>query len=472
MSQPELKLGVVRPQITFPELPYTDTRTHLQILRSNELVRRNNIDILVPHIIQEGFIVDQEHVAEMREDLQGPTGQRGPVQLRAREIDGKEVFEIIDGFHRIEAMGQMGWEKVRANVFYNMPDQVFYDARIKDTTVKSVAWPRIAEWVTKQWIESDWGKQGIRASVAYGMLAKETGVETPATNDKVPSAEPNAEGDQGEMMEWLRDRCKTWKRTSKYIADILRVVEVTDPELINQVRVAENGRGEMDKLTPSRLAAIVDALPGEKNYIYQNVLAQVVVRLRLTATDAGFLSYKLKRVVEDGITEVRLDNLVVNLATEVVRERRNRNRNVVVEETDEDAPMDNVVMSGKGGLTRAVREILSASGLAIFNRDNQGSVPIREGETRQIGDGQNGHDNGWRAETGWEAIKKRRRLQGWWEKAGYLDGPELTVMRELFGRGFTISQLEELYSISAQEAVEAIITALGKQQDALDASTS
>lgn len=143
-----------------PELPSTDMRDPLHIIRGNEIVRQNNIDVPVSGIIQEGFIVDVDHVNRMAQDLQGPMGQRSPITLRAREDSGEVVYDIVDGFHRSQSFAALGWPQARANVFYNLPDVLFYDARIKDTTVKSVSWARIAEWVTDQWKETPWAKGG------------------------------------------------------------------------------------------------------------------------------------------------------------------------------------------------------------------------------------------------------------------------------------------------------------------------
>lgn len=83
---------------------------------------------------------DAAHVKELADSIK-VSGPIAPVLVR------EETGEIIDGFHRVAAMAELGFEKVEC-IVTSCEDEEFWDLRITSATLhKAVMFARAVEWI-------------------------------------------------------------------------------------------------------------------------------------------------------------------------------------------------------------------------------------------------------------------------------------------------------------------------------------
>ncbi len=259
------------------------------ILLANIEVERLEL-IPLERVLTEEAIVDDSHASELGQSMMQKRGQLTPILARARlDERGEVVYDVIDGFHRTEGKKKNGDEKISATVVYGCTDEEMYDLRIlAASSVRSVQFPRIAQWITDSFASTRWAAQGVTVLQAYSLTANDR-TTTMWPKNKPPINKAEVE----EIKNWVVQKSRRWDRSVKSTHSILKLVSEADPELIRQVREANGGRSRSTLITPAKLSAIVEFFPGD--YSVQRVLTSISLEKRLNTNETRQLANKLKQ---------------------------------------------------------------------------------------------------------------------------------------------------------------------------------
>jgi hypothetical protein len=221
---------------------------------SGELIERRE-EILMRRISLEDKIVDEGHVAGLADSMQGPRKQLSEILVRVRRggINEDDVdYDIIDGFHRVEAANSLKWETIQAKVLYGCSDEEMYDLRIlAANSVRSVKFARLIFWMRGAWNQTPW-REKISLTQAC-VMAKE---DTSGKHLRLSSKEVE------EIKDWVRNKANLWLIPPGSLYENLSTAEFVAPALIRQVRV-KGGKQKEASLTPQKLRFIVEAFPQE-----------------------------------------------------------------------------------------------------------------------------------------------------------------------------------------------------------------
>lgn len=268
---------------------YTDAE-RLAVLETENFFKRTE-SIPVAAIVLEATIEDKLHSGELASSMALSWGQLSPITVRARDITPRGYlpqvhFDIIDGFHRLPVFPQIGLTHADAIVLYHISDEELYDLRVlAASSVKSLAYARIAVWMQQSFRKTEWAEKGLSLSQVFGLAVFDTeqsrlGLTTEETQ---------------RAKHWARDKARKWSRPVASIWDIARTAEIAAPDLLKAVRVGGGGaHSKSGELNPARLKAIVSALPGEHDL--QRVVANTVTTLNLNVGDTANLANKIAKV--------------------------------------------------------------------------------------------------------------------------------------------------------------------------------
>jgi len=153
--------------------------------------------------------VDPVHTRELADSIMG-RGQLNPVVVR------EETKEVIDGFHRVAAMKELGFNQVEC-VLTPCDDEGFWDFRIIQASLhKNVTFARAIDWIDKVFQLSPWtgrykNAQGLFHATAQGTAPKEA-------------------------MTWVEAKAKTWGLAPVTIENWLRTKEALETSLLEEVK--------------------------------------------------------------------------------------------------------------------------------------------------------------------------------------------------------------------------------------------
>lgn len=239
-------------------------------------------------VITEQALIDDSHADELGESLITGRGQLAPIVVRARlDPTGEVLYDIIDGFHRAEGLKRKGGVEIKANVLYGCSDEELYDQRIlAASSVRSVQFARIVEWITKSWETTQWSKKGLSVTQAFA--------KTVIDREKSRGVDLSSE-ELFQLKEWVRGKCKRWGRRVGGTYQILNLVSNADPDLVRQVRLSGGGKDREGKITPDRLRIVVEAFPS--NFQAQRALLRLITERRYYAEEAVELVGKAKQLI-------------------------------------------------------------------------------------------------------------------------------------------------------------------------------
>jgi len=290
MNKVETKIGqqIIKDQpLDFNSLPKNrpsspiDINIDLSILTPKELIERNirterleNIDI--EQIYIDFGIVDKSHAEELGKSMKEDRGQLMPILVRARLEEDVVRYDIIDGFHRTLGKIKEGFKGIDAKVIYSCSDQELYDLRIlAANSVKSVQFARLAQWITSSFETSGFAKH-IDVCQAFGLTINDCNRSYVASDLSPEKIE--------ELKKWVIKKSKVWERTPSAIYQDLRIISVSNPELVKIVKDANSGKERAKYLTKEKLKQIAERYPGEKNYHIQKLIVDYVIKHKLQTT--------------------------------------------------------------------------------------------------------------------------------------------------------------------------------------------
>lgn len=229
--------------------------------------------------------VDPVHVRELADSIMGK-GQLAPVIIR------EETKEVIDGFHRIAAMKELGFNQVEG-VLTPCNDEGFWDFRIIQASLhKNVTFARAVDWMDKVFELSPWKDKYKNAQVLFKQ----------ATNKVAP----------GEVIQWAEGKAKVWGLAVPTITQWLETKERLVPELLDEAK-----RGEAS-LTHYR--EIAHSLPSRPEL--QKPLAEKVAKEDLTTPQIRTVAQALKRAEDEREIQSILKQPVSRTEEQMVREAK------------------------------------------------------------------------------------------------------------------------------------------------------
>ncbi len=452
------------------ENPFTDL-SPLEIVRRNiETQRFENIPLSL--VLTEKALIDETHADELGTSMSQKRGQITPIAVRAREVQGNMVYDVIDGFHRSAGKKRRGEETIFATVVYGCSDEEMYDLRIlAASSVKSVQFPRIAEWISKTWQTSKWAERtGLTVSQAFGI----------AVNDRETSYKAKLDGEElGQLKDWVRAKCSRWGKSVAATASILRIVEDADPTLVREVRDSGGGKDRKGKITPARLKEVVTAFPGKEFYLAQRAILAFVVDKRLYTRETEMLVDMISHTIRPDMDEVAIKELLssINVANLIKQaagldtQEEEPNKTEVLEDSEE--PDDDDLRA----LEQESINNISLDLIPTANGKKPVSNKVNHGAGRKVTSFSGDKDD-------LEVLKARvADLEGalakanstlqesnglaavsdWWATAPYLTPIERASMRKVFGEYTDLVTIQDKYEIPVTQIILLIQSAFAKR---------
>lgn len=177
--------------------------------------------------------VDPVHVRELADSIK-VSGPISPVMVR------EEDHGLIDGFHRVAAMGELGFSHVPC-ILMSCDDETFWDLRIMSASLhKSIAFARAVDWVEESFKQSAWAST---YKSAYSFFV--------STRQNNASAEANA---------WITQKSQKWGLAPKTIEEWLYTKQSLSPDVLQE---ATHSRAGENDPSFTHLRTIARTLPNQ-----------------------------------------------------------------------------------------------------------------------------------------------------------------------------------------------------------------
>lgn len=397
------------------------------------------------------------------------------------------VYDVIDGFHRAEGRKRSGIAEINATVIYGCSDEEMYDLRIlAASSVRSVQFPRIAQWISKAWETTLWSRKGLTVSQAFGLVLS----DSKRSNNADLTVEEVIE-----LKEWAVAKCTRWGKTVGATYGILRVVAIADPELTRQVRTSGGGKDRTGRITPVRLQAVAECFPGEANYAAQRAILRLAVERRYYAEEIKQFVEQARIFIEPDMSEDEIYELVNGLSIiikppgsskksklteeeEVFKDDEEENEERVVEGWDELEPDEDALDEIERGLIVDEEDIFGngsrpARGRKRFNRQQEPSTretTLSEGVLAR-GDGRDIEGLRARIKDLEQALRRTRERgaentaapETWWRTVLYLTAVERSCMERILYGIENIDSVAAELKITPNQAIAAIRSAFVKR---------
>lgn len=162
--------------------------------------------------------VDPVHVRELADSIK-VSGPISPVMVR------QESYELIDGFHRVAAMQELGFTNVEC-IVTPCDDEAFWDLRIMSASLhKSVAFARAADWVEECFKVSPWAS---KYKSAYSLFA----------GSRINNLPPEANS-------WVAEKSQKWGLTPRAVEEWLYTKQSLAPEVLQEATRSDVGRNDL-----------------------------------------------------------------------------------------------------------------------------------------------------------------------------------------------------------------------------------
>lgn len=153
--------------------------------------------------------VDPVHVRELADSIK-VSGPISPVLVR------EESLELIDGFHRVAAMKELGFDSVES-IVTPCDQETFWDLRIMSATLhKAVTFARAVEWIDEAFSQSIWKE---KYSSAHSLFTQSSKREAPK-----------------DVQDWAETKAKKWGLSTGTIESWLHAKQAMAPELKEELK--------------------------------------------------------------------------------------------------------------------------------------------------------------------------------------------------------------------------------------------
>ena len=232
--------------------------------------------------------VDPVHVRELADSIMSK-GQLAPVIIR------EETKEVIDGFHRIAAMKELGFDRVEG-VLTPCDDEGFWDFRIIQASLhKNVTFARAIDWIDRVFQLSPWTE---RYKSAYTLFNSIRQGDAPK-----------------DVVDWGGTKAKVWGLAPATIENWMRTKATLEPSLLEEVK--KGG----DTLAPTdTYVELAKTLP-KRPELHKSVIEKAV-REDLSSKEVREISRALRQAEDEGEVRSILRQPVSRTEEQMVREAR------------------------------------------------------------------------------------------------------------------------------------------------------
>ena len=190
---------------------------------------RKYVSLSIDQLVSD-VAVDPLHVRELADSIK-LTGPISPVLVR------EDTSEVIDGFHRVAAMHELGFSTVEC-IVTPCDQDTFWDLRIMSATLhKAVTFARAVDWIDEAFNVSAW-KQ--RYASAFSLFAQAASREAPK-----------------EAQEWAETKAQKWGLSVRTIQNWLMAKQAMAPELEEELKRPSPAR----PLAPEYYIEVARGLP-------------------------------------------------------------------------------------------------------------------------------------------------------------------------------------------------------------------
>ena len=239
--------------------------------------------------------VDPVHVRELADSIK-VSGPISPVMVR------QESNELIDGFHRVAAMRELGFPNVEC-IITPCDDEVFWDLRIMSASLhKSITFSRAVDWVEECFNLSPLQHSYKSAFSLFNDVARGHG--------------------NRDAKVWVENKCQKWGLAPGTIRQWLYTKQSLDPSLVEEARNSSTNEGSLPFSHYYRVAETLPNKPDlQKRVIDKAKEEQLsgeqtrqVARAVAQAPDAdiaqGILRQPVSRTSDELTRSARIEHLV------------------------------------------------------------------------------------------------------------------------------------------------------------------
>jgi hypothetical protein len=239
--------------------------------------------------------VDPVHVRELADSIK-VSGPISPVLVR------DENLALIDGFHRVAAMKELGFNQVEC-IFTPCNDETFWDLRIMSASLhKAVTFARVVDWIDEVFDLSPWKNRYKNALILFEAVIKNSAPEEVAT--------------------WAQSKAQAWGLAPATIRNWLTTKENLAKDVLEKAK-ASTYQGESLGLSPYiRVAEGLSGKPQLQKQVIDKVekegltdrevreLTKAVREARDEEEAKDILSRPFSRTAEEVMREVRVERLI------------------------------------------------------------------------------------------------------------------------------------------------------------------
>lgn len=240
--------------------------------------------------------IDPVHAKELADSIMSK-GQLAPVIIR------EETKEVIDGFHRIAAMKELGFDRVEC-VLTPCDDEGFWDFRIIQASLhKNVTFARAVDWIEKIFemssLRKHWEHGGGREyKSAYSLFAAY-----------------NRENPPQEAREWVETKSRMWGLAPRTIENWLYMKQTLAPEVLKEATLPVEG-----KVGLGLYEAVATSLP-TKPELQKRVIEKAKAE-DLSSKDVRTLAQALRRAEDEEEVQSILRQPVSRTEDQMVRDAK------------------------------------------------------------------------------------------------------------------------------------------------------
>lgn len=165
--------------------------------------------IPISHLVSD-VAVDPVHVRELADSIK-VSGPINPVLVR------EEDLSLIDGFHRVAAMKELGFGEVDC-IITPCDNETFWDLRIiSASTHKAVTFARVVDWVEECFRSSQLSQRYVSAASLFQQVG---------TSASSPRGAPR------DVVDWVENKAQKWGLAVRTIENWLYTKQKLAPELL------------------------------------------------------------------------------------------------------------------------------------------------------------------------------------------------------------------------------------------------
>lgn len=240
--------------------------------------------------------VDPVHMRELADSIM-TKGQLAPVIVR------EDTKEVIDGFHRIAAMKDLGFNQVEG-VLTPCDDEGFWDFRIIQASLhKNVTFARAVDWIEKVFelssLRKHWEHGGAREyKSAYSVFAAYNRANPPQ-----------------EAREWVETKSRMWGLAPRTIENWLYMKQTLAPEVLKEATLPVEG-----KVGLGLYEAVATSLPTKPEL--QKQVVEKAKAEELSPKEVRTLAQALRRAEDEEEAQSILRQPVSRTEEQMVREAK------------------------------------------------------------------------------------------------------------------------------------------------------